>query len=179
MWELIKRLCFPSEEDKEVIEALKNNPDPTMRVGPRGGLYKSSKRTLKDRELAERFKVDKWTEREKFYGMSEEDILKARCRDKIIRMLEEVLDDTMQVFDFGAEKHPDSGDTPNFLTPNGNKCSLEVRGNSCLHHSADVRAGETKDWESGLHPALHLISSAAILYIRQKRGITNEDIRST
>ncbi len=99
------------------------------------------------------------------------------CRQKILQMLEEVLTDTMQVFDFGARKHPDSGDTPNFLTPEGNKCSLTVRGNSCLHHAADVRSGEKQDWESGLHPALHLIASAAILYIRQKRNIVSpEDI---
>ena len=97
------------------------------------------------------------------------------CRDKIIQMLEEVMKDAMQVFDFGAKKHPDSGDTPNFLTPEGNKCSLEVRGNSCLHHSSDVRAGKTQDKESGLHPALHLIASAAILYIRHKRNIVHPD----
>ena len=95
----------------------------------------------------------------------------SRCRQKIIDMLCEVMNDTMQVFDFGAAKHPDSGDTPNFLTPEGNKCSRRVRGNSCLHHAADLRAGEEADWESGLSPALHLIASAAILYIRHKRNI--------
>lgn len=98
-----------------------------------------------------------------------------RSRMVILAMLEEVLKDTMQVFDFGARKHPDSGHTPNFLTPEGNKCSLKVRGNSCLHHSSDVRAGETEDHESKLHPALHLIASAAILYIRQKRNIVHPD----
>lgn len=94
-----------------------------------------------------------------------------KCRQEILDMLDEVKRDTMRVFDFGAQKHPDSGETPNFLTPEGNKCSLTVRGNSCLHHSADVRAGSKADHESGLHPALHLIASAAILYIRQKRNI--------
>lgn len=97
------------------------------------------------------------------------------CRQQIIDMLKEVMDDVMQVYDFGARKHPDSGDTPNFLTPAGNKCSQMVRGNSCLHHSADVRSGVQSDHESGLHPALHLISSAAILYIRQKRNIIHPD----
>lgn len=97
------------------------------------------------------------------------------CREKILQMLVEVLKDTMQVFDFGARKHPDSGDTPNFLTPEGNKCSLTVRGNSCLHHSSDVRANVRADHESGLHPALHLIASAAILYIRQKRNIVSPE----
>lgn len=95
------------------------------------------------------------------------------ARQKILEMLVEVLADTMQVFDFGAQKHPDSGDIPNFLSPEGNKCSLSVRGNSCLHHSADLRANVRVDHESGLHPALHLISSAAILYIRQKRNIVH------
>lgn len=108
---------------------------------------------------------------EKTYRLNVE----STCRAQIVQMLCEVLVDTMQVFDFGARKHPDSGDTPNFLTPEGNKCSLTVRGNSCLHHSADLRAGETKDWESGLSPALHLIASAAILYIRQKRNIIHPD----
>lgn len=97
------------------------------------------------------------------------------CREQIIEMLLETVVDTLQVFDFGARKHPDSGDTPNFLTPEGNKCSLTVRGNSCLHHSADVRANIRADHESGLHPALHLISSAAILYIRQRRNIVHPD----
>ena len=103
-------------------------------------------------------------------------IFKGRsCRNQIIDMLQEVLEDTMTVFDFGAAKHPDSGNTPNFLMPDGNKCSMTVRGNSCLHHSADLRAGSRADEESGLHPALHLISSAAILYIRQKRNIIHSD----
>lgn len=97
------------------------------------------------------------------------------CRQKILDMLEEVKEDIMQVYDFGARKHPDSGETPNFLTPAGNKCSLTVRGNSCLHHSADVRSGEQADHESGLHPALHLMASAAILYIRQKRNIVHPE----
>ena len=97
------------------------------------------------------------------------------CRQQILDMLEEVLEDTMKVFDFGNQKHPDSGDTPNFLTPEGNKCSSEVRGNSCLHHAASVRCGEQEDKESGLHPALHLIASAAIVYIRQKRNIIHSD----
>lgn len=97
------------------------------------------------------------------------------CREKIQQMLLEVFVDVMKVLDFGAQKHPDSGDTPNFLLPEGNKCSRTVRGNSCLHHSADVRAGITADHESGLHPALHLISSAAILYIRDKRKIVHPD----
>lgn len=97
------------------------------------------------------------------------------CRDKITQMLSEVMRDAMQVFDFGAKKHPDSGEVPNFLTPEGNKCSRIVRGNSCLHHAADVRGGINADHESGLHPALHLISSAAILYIRQKRNIVHPE----
>jgi len=97
------------------------------------------------------------------------------CRQQILDMLEEVKEDVMHVFDFGARKHPDSGETPNFLTPTGNKCSLTVRGNSCLHHSSDVRSGEKEDGESGLHPALHLIASAAILYIRQKRNIVHPE----
>lgn len=97
------------------------------------------------------------------------------CKYQIVQMLTEVLQDTVQVFDFGARKHPDSGETPNFLTPNGNKCSRRIRGNSCLHHAAEVRAGEMQDPESGLHPALHLIASAAILYIRQKRNILHPD----
>ena len=96
-----------------------------------------------------------------------------KCRQQIVSMLEEVMTDVMKVFEFGSQKHPDSGDTPNFLMPEGNKCSLKVRGNSCLHHAADVRSGEKADWESGLHPALHLIASAAILYIRQKRNIVH------
>ena len=93
-------------------------------------------------------------------------------RDKIVQMLEEVLNDTMQVFDFGAKKHPDSGDTPNFLTPEGNKCSLRERGSSVLRHSARTfMHPELKDEESGLLELLHLMASVSIIYIRQKRNI--------
>lgn len=95
------------------------------------------------------------------------------CRDKIEDMLRETLADAMKVFDFGALKHPDSGDIPNFLTEDGNKCSLRDRGSSCLRHSAELMTGRAADEESGLSPALHLIASSAILYIRQKRNIVH------
>lgn len=98
------------------------------------------------------------------------------CREKILQMLVEVVKDTMQVFDFGARKHPDSGDTPNFLTPEGNKCSKHDRGSSVLRHSARIfMHPEKQDEESGLSEILHLIASAAILYIRQKRNIVHPD----
>ena len=64
------------------------------------------------------------------------DMTVSPCRQKIVQMLGEVMSDTMQVFDFGAQKHPDSGDTPNFLTADGNKCSLRERGSSVLRHAA-------------------------------------------
>jgi len=94
-------------------------------------------------------------------------------------MLEEVKQDTMKVFDFGAQKHPDSGDTPNFLTPEGNKCSKFVRGSGVLRHGARTfMHPEAVDEESNLPELLHLISSAAILYIRQKRNIVSpEDVK--
>lgn len=98
-------------------------------------------------------------------------INKRTSRLMIEQMMQEVVEDTMQVFDFGANKHPDSGDVPNFLTAGGNKCSLRDRGSSCLRHSAELYVGSKSDNESKLHPSLHLIASAAILYIRQKRNI--------
>lgn len=98
------------------------------------------------------------------------------CREQIIDMLMEVVLDVMQVFDFGAKKHPDSGDTPNFLTPEGNKCSLHVRGSSVLRHAARTFMDPKKlDDESGLNELLHLMSSVSILYIRQKRNIVHPD----
>ena len=101
-----------------------------------------------------------------------------QCRNKIAEMLMEVLYDTMQVFDFGAKKHPDSGDTPNFLEKKGNRCSKKDRGSSILRHSARTfMHPEALDEESGLPELLHLISSTAILYIREKRKIVHpEDI---
>lgn len=97
-------------------------------------------------------------------------------RQKIIDMLEEVLDDTMQVFDFGAKKHPDSGDTPNFLMPEGNKCSLHERGSGVLRHGARTFMTPDKlDDESGLSEYLHLLASVSILYIRHKRGIVHPE----
>lgn len=101
------------------------------------------------------------------------------CRDKIREMLAEVMNDTMQVFDFGAKKHPDSGDTPNFLTENGNKCSLHDRGSSILRHAARTFMRPwAKDEESNLPELLHLISSICILYIRNKRLIVHPDDRN-
>ena len=100
------------------------------------------------------------------------------CRQKIIDMLDEVKRDTMKVFDFGAQKHPDSGDTPNFLTSEGNKCSLKDRGSSVLRHAARTfMHPEVLDEESKLNELLHLMASCAILYIRQKRNIIHLDDR--
>lgn len=94
------------------------------------------------------------------------------CRQKIVSMLAEVMKDVMQVFDFGAQKHPDSGDVPNFLLPDGNKCSLHERGSSVLRHAARTfMSPDIKDEESNLPELLHLLSSVSILYIRHKRGI--------
>jgi hypothetical protein len=96
------------------------------------------------------------------------------CRQQILDMLVETTRDIMQVFDFGAQKHPDSGDTPNFLTPNGNKCSLMERGSGVLRHGARTFMNPGKlDDESGLSEYLHLLASVAILYIRHKRNITH------
>jgi len=101
-------------------------------------------------------------------------------RQIIEEMLEEVLGDTMKVFDFGAKKHPDSADTPNFLTPNGNKCSLRDRGSSVLRHGASsFMKPEILNDESNLPDLLHLIASASILYIRQKRNIVHTEDYAT
>lgn len=97
--------------------------------------------------------------------------MNSACKASIKQMLQEVMNDVLQVFEFGATKHPDSGSTPNFLTEEGNKCAHKDRGSSCLRHAAELYAGKQHDDESNLHPALHLISSAAIMYIRQKRDI--------
>jgi hypothetical protein len=100
------------------------------------------------------------------------------CRETIIKMMTEVLTDVMQVFDFGAQKHPDSGDTPNFLTPNGNKCALKDRGSSILRHAAQCFGNvNAKDDESNLPHILHLLASASILYIRHKRNISHPNDR--
>lgn len=96
------------------------------------------------------------------------------CRHKIEDMLHEVAEDVMQVFDFGARKHPDSGDVPNFLTIEGNKCSKHDRGSSVLRHAARTfMHPEIIDTESTLSELLHLLASVSILYIRQKRNIVH------
>lgn len=97
-----------------------------------------------------------------------------KSREKILNMMVEVVNDTMKVFDFGAKKHPDTGDTPNFLEMDGNKCSLKERGSGVLRHAAKTfMHPEAIDDESGVNELLHLISSAAILYIRHKRNIVH------
>ena len=112
------------------------------------------------------------------------DVTKVEWTDTVSRMaikgmLLEVITDTMQVFDFGAQKHPDSGDTPNFLTPEGSKCAKRVRGSGVLRHAAQsFGKPEALDDESNLPHLLHLVASAAILYIRHKRNIIHpEDIK--
>lgn len=111
------------------------------------------------------------------YDKQREDAInQAECRDKIREMLAEVMNDVMAVFDFGAAKHPDSGDTPNFLTPNGNKCEIHDRGSSVLRHAAQSFGNPSaRDGESNLPHILHLISSAAIIYIRNKRLIVHPE----
>lgn len=107
-------------------------------------------------------------------GQNRYNITNNPCRLQILEMLIEVLNDTMQVFDFGAKKHPDSGETPNFLTAAGNKCELKVRGSSVLRHAAQSFGNpEALDDESNLQHLLHLMASAAILYIRHKRNIVH------
>ena len=101
---------------------------------------------------------------------------KIECRQQIQDMLSEVTRDTMKVFEFGAAKHPDSGDTPNFLTPNGNKCSLRERGSSVLRHAARTFMNPNLlDEESRLLELLHLMASVAIIYTRQKRKIVHPE----
>lgn len=98
------------------------------------------------------------------------------CRKQIIEMLIETALDTLQVFDFGAKKHPDSGDTPNFLEKDGNKCSKHNRGSSILRHSARTfMAPDMKDKESNLPELLHLLASVSIMYMRNKRNIVHPE----
>jgi hypothetical protein len=101
-------------------------------------------------------------------------LLELECREKIKDMLAEVMHDTMAVFDFGHTVHPDAGDTPNFLMPDGNKCDLKTRGKCTLGHvaAAHLNPGAVED-ESGLSHLLHAISDCAILYIRHKRNIVH------
>lgn len=105
-------------------------------------------------------------------GLSKRINITDPCRKIIVEMMCEVLVDTMQVFDFGAAKHPDSGDTPNFLTAEGNKCAIKERGSSILRHAAQSFGNPAAtDDESNLPHLLHLMASCAILYIRHKRNI--------
>lgn len=102
--------------------------------------------------------------------------VESKCRKQIVQMLCEVLGDILQVFDFGNQKHPDSGDTPNFLEKDGNKCSLHDRGSSVLRHAARTfMHPELLDDESKLPELLHLLASVSILYIRHKRNIVHPD----
>lgn len=109
-------------------------------------------------------------------ALSEELLNSSPSRLQVIDMLIETTLDTLKVFDFGAEKHPDSGDTPNFLTPAGNKCRIKVRGSGVLRHAAQSfgKPGAI-DEESKAPHLLHLLSSAAILYIRHKRNIIHPE----
>lgn len=75
----------------------------------------------------------------------------------------------------GAIKHGSN----NWLEKNGSKTSNHDMGSSILRHAAEVFAGEKKDHESGMHPALHLATRALMKYTRDTRGIVHREDEAT
>lgn len=103
---------------------------------------------------------------------SNKEILLQKAR----KILHECADDAVKVFEFGCNKHPDSGTELNFMQKDGNKCSLHDRGSSILRHGARTfMHPELLDEESGLPELLHLLSSVCIMYIRHKHTIVHSD----
>lgn len=80
-------------------------------------------------------------------------------------------DDIYKVLEMGAKKHG----AHNWLEPNGNKSSHKDMCSSMFRHLAEASTGKIKDDESGLHPLLHLVTRALMLYVRQERGVVHVD----
>lgn len=80
-------------------------------------------------------------------------------------------DDFYSVLEMGASKHG----ALNWLEDNGSKSSHSDMCASMFRHLAEASTGKTEDDESGLHPLLHLVTRALMLYTRQKRGIVHEE----
>ena len=83
----------------------------------------------------------------------------------------EEFQDYLQVMEMGARKHG----ADNWLNPNGSKSSFKQMHSSMFRHLAESSAGKTEDHESGLHPLLHLICRAQMLYTRITRGIKHDE----
>lgn len=80
-------------------------------------------------------------------------------------------DDLYKVMEMGASKHGER----NWLEPNGSKSCHADMCASMFRHLAEASTGMTRDHESGLHPLLHLITRALMLYTRQQRGIEHKE----
>lgn len=99
--------------------------------------------------------------------MDDTELLK-RAQDKY--GIDEFLD-FYKIVMFGAEKHG----ALNFLEPDGSKSSKKDMYASMFRHLAQASTGCTQDEDTDLHPLLHLIARAQMMYTRQKRGIKHSD----
>jgi hypothetical protein len=79
-------------------------------------------------------------------------------------------DDYLEVLEMYVEKYG----AFNWLEPDGSKSSHKEMHDSMFHHLAESYAGVTEDHESGLHPLLHLVTRALMVYTLQKRGIVHD-----
>lgn len=79
--------------------------------------------------------------------------------------------DVVHVLQMGMRKYG----ARNWLQPDGKASSHKHRHNSLFHHLSESYTGQTADKESGLHPLLHLVCGALMLYTRQKRGIVHPE----
>jgi hypothetical protein len=79
--------------------------------------------------------------------------------------------DIMKVYEMGARKHGANS----YLEPDGPKSSHKDMHASMFRHLAESSAGEVIDYESGLHPLLHLAARAIMAYTRYERDIVHSD----
>lgn len=86
-------------------------------------------------------------------------------------IIPEEFNDYLEVMAMGAKKHGAN----NWLDDDGSKSSRTQMFDSLFHHIADAYAGIDEDEESGLHPLLHAISRAKMIYTREKRGIVHKE----
>ena len=75
--------------------------------------------------------------------------------------------DFKKVLDHGAQKYGLDG----WLDPEGVKTSKKDQVKCFASHAAEYYSGVTEDDESGLHPSLHIMCRAFMVYVRYKEGL--------
>jgi LytS/YehU family sensor histidine kinase len=92
-------------------------------------------------------------------------------RKEVRELLQDVESDLYLNMLKGAIKHG----TSSWKDPNNISLSHKPNHSSIFRHLAESYSGKQADDDSGLHPAVHLVTRGLMLLYRNKRGIGNEN----